>query len=185
MTQQQATADDAQELGGQPCPMCHKNTLTLREDHREIPYFGNVFLFSMSCNECKYFKSDIELENEQEPCKFTLDIDSEDDMKIRVVKSAEATVKIPHIVTIEPGGAGQGFISNIEGIFNRVKRQIEHARDNAEEKEDRKKAKNLLKKIQKIMWGQQSQKIIIEDPSGNSAIISEKAKKEKLKVKKK
>ena len=31
------------------------------------------------------------------------------------------------------------------------------------------------------MWGKQKQKVIIEDPSGNSAIISDKAVVEKLK----
>ena len=45
------------------------------------------------------------------------------------------------------------------------------------------KAKNMLKKINKIIDGQEKAKLIIEDPSGNSAIISEKAEKSKLKVK--
>ena len=102
-------------------------------------------------------------------------------MKVRIVKSSEATVKIPHITTITPGPASNGYITNIEGIFSRVKHEIEVVRDTAEEDEDRKKAKNLLKKITRIMWGQESQKIIIEDPSGNSAIISDKAVVEKLK----
>jgi C4-type Zn-finger protein len=31
------------------------------------------------------------------------------------------------------------------------------------------------------MWGQEKLKLIIEDPSGNSAIISDKAVKSKLK----
>jgi len=61
--------------------------------------------------------------------------------------------------------------------------QIETARDTAEDNDDKKKAKNLLKKLMKIMWGQEKQKIIIEDPSGNSAIISDKAEKSALKVK--
>ena len=104
-------------------------------------------------------------------------------MKVRVVKSSEATVKIPHITTIEPGAAAQGFVTNIEGILNRVKYQIENIRDNSDDDEDKKKAKNLLKKILNIMWGKEKQKIIIEDPSGNSAIISEKAVKEAFKVK--
>ena len=55
---------------------------------------------------------------------------------------------------------------------------------NAEDPSDRKKAKNMLKKLQKIMWGQEKQKIIIEDPSGNSAIVSDKAERSKLKVSK-
>ena len=43
----------------------------------------------------------------------------------------------------------------------------------------------LLKKVNRILWGSEKCKFIIEDPSGNSAIISDKAKKDKLKVKKK
>ncbi len=53
-----------------------------------------------------------------------------------------------------------------------------------EDEEDKKKAKNLLKKLLNITWGKEKQKIIIEDPSGNSAIISDKAVKSHFKVKK-
>jgi zinc finger protein len=166
-----------------PCPLCHKKTLALMEKETEVPYFGKLFLFSMTCSNCKYHKSDIEAAERKDPAKFTFEISKEEDMKVRVVKSAEATVKIPHITTITPGPASQGFVTNIEGILNRVKYQIETARDTAEDNSDKKKAKNLLKKLMKIMWGQENQKIIIEDPSGNSAIISDKAEKSSLKVK--
>ena len=170
-------------ITGQPCAFCHQKTLTLTEDDVEVPYFGKVSIFSMTCSNCKYHKADIEAVERKEPCKYTFEINSEADMKVRVVKSSEATVKIPHITTITPGPASQGFVTNIEGILNRVKYQIETARDTAEDNGDRKKAKNLLKKLTKIMWGQQKQKIIIEDTSGNSAIISDKAEKSGLKVK--
>jgi len=153
------------------------------EKETEVPYFGKVFLFSMTCSNCKYHKSDVEAIEKKDPCKFTFEISKEEDMKVRIVKSAEATVKIPHVTTITPGPASQGFVTNIEGILNRVKYQIEVARDTAEDSADKKKAKNLLKKLMKIMWGQEKQKIIIEDPSGNSAIISDKAEKSDLKVK--
>ena len=103
-------------------------------------------------------------------------------MKVRVVKSSEATVKLPHIVTITPGPAAQGFVTNIEGILNRVKYQIESAKDMEEGEDEKKKANNLLKKITRITWGQEKQKLILEDPSGNSAIISDKAIKTNLKV---
>ena len=165
------------------CPLCHQNTLILNERETEVPYFGKVYLFSMTCDNCKYHKADVEAVERKEPSKFTFEISSEEDMKVRVVKSAEATVKIPHISTITPGPASQGFVTNIEGILNRVKYQIETLRDTAEDDEDRKKAKNLLKKLLNIMWGREKQKIIIEDPSGNSAIISDKAEKSSLKVK--
>ena len=162
------------------CPMCRQKTLVLTEDEMEVPYFGKMALFSMTCSNCKYHKADIESLEKKEPCKFTFEIEKEDDMKVRVVKSSEATVKIPHITTIEPGAASNGYITNIEGVLNRVKNSIEIAKNDEEDEEVKKKAKNLLKKLTRIRWGQEKQKIIIEDPSGNSAIISDRAIKTRL-----
>lgn len=167
-------------LKGQECPMCHKKTLELREAEQEIPHFGNVIIFSMSCEECKFHKADVESTEQKAPNKSTIEVSSEEDMKIRVVRSAKATVKIPHIVTITPGPSSNGYITNIEGILSRVKHQIESARDNEEDANAKKKARKMLKKINRVMWGSEKLKIIIEDPSGNSAIISDKTIVKKL-----
>lgn len=173
-----------EKLEKQPCPMCKANALTLIEDEKEIPYFGKVYLFSMTCSNCKYHKADIEAAEKKEPCRYTFEVSSEKDMNVRVVKSSEATVRIPHIISIEPGTAAVGYITNIEGLLNRVKHAIEIAKQDAEDEEDKTKAKNLLKKLTNVIWGKEKLKIIIEDPTGNSAIISDKAVKEKIKGKK-
>lgn len=167
-------------LRGQQCPVCHKKTLTLTESEKEIPFFGKAYLFSMSCSSCNYHKADVEAAESREPCKCAIEVSGADDMKIRVIKSSAATIKIPFITTIEAGPASNGYITNIEGIFSRVKKILEDVRDNAEDKSGRKKAKNLLKRVQKIMWGNEKAKITIEDPTGNSAIISEKASRSRL-----
>lgn len=169
------------KLENQPCPMCGKKTLTLTEDQVEVPYFGNVFVFSMTCSGCKYHKADVEIADTHEPSKYTLEVDSEEDMKIRIVKSGSATVKIPHLTTIEPGPASNGYVTNVEGILKRVQKAIETAKEDTEDADEKKKAKKMLKKITKVMWGQEKIKIIIEDPTGNSAIISDKAVKSKMK----
>ncbi len=171
---------EPQILKGQQCPICSKNTLNLMEDEREIPFFGRCFLFSMTCSNCKYRKADIESEEKHEPAKYSLDIGSEEDLKIRIVRSAEGTIKIPHMITLEGGETANGFITNVEGVLNRMKKVIEFARDNEEDKDLQKKAKNQLKKLNKVLWGQEKLKLIIEDKTGNSAIISEKAVKSKL-----
>ncbi len=167
----------------QQCPLCGEKTLILTERETEVPYFGKILLFSMTCNSCKYHKADVEATEQKEPVKYEFEISSENDMKVRVVKSSEATVKLPHIASITPGPASQGYVTNIEGILSRVKYQIESAKEMEEDEEIKKKAKNLLKKILNITWGKEKQKIIIEDPSGNSAIISDKAVKSTFKVK--
>lgn len=174
--------DKIDVLEGQDCPFCHAKTLTLMESQKDIPYFGQVYLFSMSCSSCKYHKADVESTEQKEPSKYTFEIEKEDDMKVRVVRSANATIKIPHITTITPGPASNGYVTNIEGILNRVKHIVEDLKETEEDEGAKKKAKNMLKKIGRVVWGQEKLKIIIEDPTGNSAIVSDRAVKEKLKV---
>jgi len=177
---------DYEMIEGELCPFCNEKTLSLMETSRDIPFFGVCHLFSMDCTNCKYHKADVEAENNTgEPVKYTLDITEEADMKIRVIKSSEATVKIPYIGEIEPGETANGYVTNVEGIFNRIKNQIEHLRDaaDADDEELKTKAKNQIKKMTRIMWGQEKAQFIIEDPSGNSAIVSPKAVKSTYKPK--
>lgn len=175
-----------EKIDKQPCPLCHGKSLTLTEDEMEIPYFGKVYTFSMHCENCEFSKSDIEAEQARDPCRYTIEINSEKDLNIRVVKSSEATVKIPTLrMSMEPGPDSIGFITNIEGLIDRFVKVIEEQRDLSEDDDVKKSAKNLLKKIRKVKFGDIPCKIVIEDPSGNSAIISDKAQVEKLKGKKK
>lgn len=172
-------------LGGEICPFCHNKTLTLIEEEMEIPYFGKVFMFSMSCTSCNFYKSDVEAANLKDPCSITFEVESEEDMKVRLVKSSTATIKIPGLkMSVTPGPASLGYVSNIEGMLNRFKSIIEKERDSSDEPDVVKNAKNLLKKLRKAMWGEAKLKIMIDDPSGNSAIISDRAVVKKLKGKK-
>ena len=170
------------QLPNQECPICHKKKATLTEDRSEIPHFGAVYVFSIQCSACKYSMADVETEEDHPPQKHTINVDSEKDMKIRVIKSSNATVKIPQMrMSVEPVGNASGYVSNVEGLLNRFKEIIEDQRDSAEDPKARKAAKNLLKKLWKVTLGEQPLKIIIEDPTGNSAIVSDKTKVEKLK----
>lgn len=169
------------EIKREPCPMCKQKTLALTEEDIEVPFFGKACVFSMTCSNCKYHLADIEALEQKEPCKYTLEVSSKEDLNIRIIKSSQATVKIPYIAEITPGPASIGFITNVEGILKRVKRQTESAKESEEDNDKKKAAWKLIKKLNKIMLGYEKCKIIIEDPSGNSAIISEKTVKSKLK----
>jgi zinc finger protein len=172
--------DKTESLPGQPCPMCGKKELTLTEGESEVPYFGKIFLFSMHCSACHYHKADIEAAEQKEPARYTFEVSGKDDLSVRVVRSSEGIIKIPHIGSVEPGSNAEGFVTNIEGVIEKFKKQIEVLRDTAEDDEDKKKAKNMLKKLQNVLWGSEKLKIIIEDPTGNSAIVSDKAVRQKL-----
>ena len=171
------------EITGETCPVCMRPTLTLRESEQEVPYFGTMFVFSMSCTdpECGYAISDVEFADDQEPCRYDFEVSSEEDLNARVVKGSGATIRIGRIATIEPGGSPDGYVSTVEGVLLRLQSVLEEVRDTEDDADQRKRAKNQLKKLLKIMSGHESVTITILDPSGNSAIIHEKAVRKKLK----
>ena len=160
-------------LEGETCPVCMKPTLTLREEAVEVPYFGLTHVFSMKCGSCDYHVADLETEEQRGPVKQTFKVESDADLNARVVKSASATVKIPRMVTIQGGPESSGYISNVEGLLVRFRGVLEELRDD-DDKAVAKKAKNHLKKLNKVIAGHDTLTITLEDPSGNSAIISEK-----------
>lgn len=174
------------KIDNEMCPVCSEKKATLIEDEQDIPHFGKIFIFSINCSGCGYKVSDIESEQQKEGCTYEFTVKSTKDLSVRVVKSGEATVKIPQMkMSVEPGVASEGYVSNIEGLLQRFKKILESERDSADEDDVRKKAKNLLKKLWKVECGEEELKILIDDPSGNSAIISDKAIITKLKGKKK
>ncbi len=176
----QGDGENLSVVMGELCPVCSQKSLTLTEREQEVPYFGKVLLFAMTCTGCKFHKADIECAEQREPAKYSIDVSGSGDMSIRVVKSSQATVKIPYVADIEPGEASNGYVTNIEGLLQRVKHQVEVIRDTEEDEAAVQKAKSMVKKINRCVWGEEKLKIIIEDPTGNSAIISDKAVVQKM-----
>ncbi|MBD3318718.1 ZPR1 zinc finger domain-containing protein [Candidatus Woesearchaeota archaeon] len=168
-------------ITGETCPICHQKTLTLTETSLEVPYFGKLYIFGMNCSNCQYRKADLEADEEKPPVKYVLDIENSEDLNARVIKSSQAVVKLGRIGSITPGPASEGYVTNVQGIVERIKRQVEAMKNMEDDPALKKKAKNVLKKIAKILQGSLAVKLTIEDPSGNSAIISEKAVKSALK----
>ncbi len=188
MTKSEIPDPKMEKIENEKCPMCQKDTLTLYETEQDIPFCGKVFLFGMTCSntECNYKQHDVELEKQGEPSKIEFTIQNSKDLNVRIVKSSEATVKVPQLkMEVEPGVACDGYVSNVEGVLQRFKSILEAERDTADEDTVRKKAKNLLKKLWKVECGDEELKIVIEDPTGNSSIISDKAVITPLKGKKK
>lgn len=164
---------EVETITGETCPVCMKKTLELREESIDIPYFGLTHLFSMRCSSCEYFVSDVEAEESNDPVKQRFSVETEDDLNARVIKSSHATVKIPRMVSIESGPESEGYITNVEGLLTRFKEVLEDLRSD-DDKAVSKKAKNHLKKLNKVLAGHETLTIQLEDKTGNSAIISDK-----------
>jgi zinc finger protein len=167
-------------LEKQLCPICGTKSLELNEEEKNIDKVGKVFLFSMKCDSCGYSKKDLEFEKESKGCKITFTTSKEKDFKIEVIKSSSAIVKLPQLrMKLETGPDSNGGICKIKDIIEDFKKLLNEEKESDDPKE-RKHAKNLSKKLWKAELGDVPLKIIIEDPSGNSAILSDKAEVKKL-----
>ncbi len=163
------------------CPACSNEKATLEFFQFEIPYFGEVMESVLLCRRCGYRHTDVMVLEQREPARYTLVIESAEDMYIRVIRSSSATIKVPELgIEVTPGSEAQGFISNVEGVLLRMEEAVQTAERWAESEAAKKRAKELLRKIAEIKAGKRRATLIISDPTGNSAIISEKARKEVL-----
>jgi len=163
------------------CPICGAaGTFHMKGRVDNIPYFGEIMSTSLNCSACKFKHADVMCLGEHEPTHQEFVISSEADMTVRVVRSSTGIVEIPELgVTIKPGPASEGYVSNVEGVLDRIQSTLKLAIKKAEPKK-RERGKNLLKKIQAIRKGRLKVKLIITDPFGNSAIVDERVKKRAL-----
>jgi zinc finger protein len=155
------------------CPLCGKEIVT-NWVQDNIPFFGEVMHITSMC-ECGFRFTDTLILAQHKPVHYEMAVRTRDDIDARIVRSTSGTIRIPELgVDMEPGPASESFISNIEGVLDRVANILEMVvRWNEDDKTQR--AEELLSNIEKIKAGEFGITVIIEDPLGNSAIISENA----------
>jgi len=162
-------ADDNQKKQLFKCPFCGAVSLSIRELDHTIPHFNEVLLV-WHCSNCGYKHVDIFSLKHGEPKRFILKVSSPKDLYAKVIRSKNCTIKIPELgVIIEPGPAAHGFITNVEGVIERVienfKRMI-ILYDYDEKDFEKISEKFLLAKQGKLSFT-----LVLEDPTGMSAII--------------
>ncbi len=167
------------------CPVCkskvHTNFQTI-----DIPHFGETIIFTLICEKCGYKKNDLFNVYEQVPKRHVYSYDTKIDLNVRVIRSSTCTVKIPEFGSIiDPGAESEGYITNIEGILLRINDILDIIEKDAQDEESFAKVNELREKIKKALKGEFSFTLILEDPQGNSGVISEDESKltiEKLNI---
>jgi len=160
-----------------PCPCCNTDIEYLYKTEN-IPYFSDILIISAVCPSCGFKFVDTQLLKHGEPARYTMAVDSEDDLAVRVVRSMSASIEIPELgVRIDPGPQCQGFVSNVEGVLDRIEVVVKGALRWGTDVE-KENAAALLLDIAKVKAGTFPVTLIVEDPNGNSGIESEKVTKE-------
>lgn len=165
---------------GQKCPACSNKTFDTFQVPYDIAGFGKSLFFIMRCNSCHYRNTDVISLETKEPVRYKIIIDNEHDMRIRVIKSSSAKLTIPGIIILEGSSLPEGYISNIEGVLLRIIDAINMAKCGVLSKTKNKIVTQHIEKLKNVMEGKGKIELVIEDKSGNSTIISEKAIKKVL-----
>ncbi len=157
------------------CPICGA-TSKLRFLPYKIPYFGDAMMFISVCPSCGHRSTDVMLlsgDRGSRRRRYEVEISSVDDLNIRVVRSSFGRIEIPELgVNVEPR-RGEGFITTVEGVLKRVEDAVRMLSRDVNDA-GKKRAKQVLMQIDDIKAGNASMKLIIDDPTGNSAILSKK-----------
>jgi zinc finger protein len=165
------------------CPICNAE-ITFDWETKDIPHFGEAMVIAGVCESCGFRLSDTILLNQGEPVRYTITIEEVEDLNARVIRSTSGTIRLPELgIDVEPGPASDAYISNVEGVLQKVKGIVAFATKSARYagvEENAVRGECILERIERAMEGEGPLTIVLEDPLGNSAIVSEKAVSTKL-----
>jgi zinc finger protein len=165
------------------CPICNAE-ITFDWETKDIPHFGEAMIIAGVCGCCGFKTSDTILLSQGEPVRYTITIEEPEDLNARVIRSTSGTIRIPELgIDVEPGPASEAYISNVEGVLSKVKGIVSFATKSARDagvEENARRGECILERIERAMEGEGPLTVVLEDPLGNSVIVSEKAVSTKL-----
>lgn len=163
------------------CPACTSPGLELRTVRKDLPHFGETVETVALCSSCGFRHVDCLIVGESDPVRYTFPYAGGDDLHVRVVKSNTATVRVPELgLEAEPGAQADAFVSNVEGLLDRLREAFRWAAAVSDDPGDEAIAEERLAELDEAIDGEAELTVILEDPRGNSAILSDKAKREVL-----
>lgn len=156
--------------------------VTLLSTTVTVPYFGDALESTMRCDACGFRHADFMILGQKEPVRLAYHAKDESALSVRVIRSNSGTIRIPELgFTAEPSTLSESYVSNIEGVLERAKDILLTALD--WHKEDPQKVellKHYLETYDRMLRSEHPFTLIIDDPFGNSAIVSEDVERRAL-----
>lgn len=156
------------------CPACGAAQLVMRSFVEKLPYFGETLNTSVSCPRCDFRHANSMQLEMHPPSRHTLRFRMPRDAGVRVVRSHSGTWRLPELGFVaEPAEVSEAFVTNLEGMLERVWDVLVRARLMFPEPERRERAEALIERLRRIREGEEEATLVLEDPHGNSAIHGE------------
>ena len=110
-----------EQLVNIPCPICQESgQVFMIANVDEIPYFGEHTQVTVMCHACGWRQTDFIPAEGKKAGGWSIVVNSPDILSARVIRSSSCTVKIHELdLEVAPGSSATGYVSNVEGVFNR------------------------------------------------------------------
>jgi zinc finger protein len=120
--------------------------------------------------------------SQKDPMHLQFRIETLEDLSVRVIRSNSGTIRIPELGFLaEPTPLSESFVSNVEGVLERAKDVLLTAREfHGDTPEKRALLDEYMRRYEEFMRGAAPFTLVIDDPHGNSAIVSERAERRPL-----
>ncbi len=168
------------------CIICGQDKgLQMLAHTEEVPYFGEHTQVTLSCKACGWRQTDFIPSEGREPICQSFRFSSEEDLRVRVVRGASATVRLVKAdLEARPGSHSTGYVSNIEGVLNRFQEVLDMLRRQAiiesEDNENGAEANQVLCALDdldahlgNLRTGEGEDTLELLDPAGHSVILSD------------
>ncbi len=152
------------------CPICGNTSLEVLELLYQVPFFGNLILYSYTCHLCGYRHVDIQYLEEKKwrVVKYVVE-DERDVVETLVFRSKTCSIYSPELgFSIDPGIMSEAFITTVEGLLYRVLDYADRMMVLYESATD--KIEEFKRKVEKALQGRLNFTVVLEDPLGNSII---------------
>ena len=157
---------------GLRCSNCDSEGLVTNDTEYNVDNFGQVLLNVTSCPQCGYKRTDVLTLTSREPVSLRVRVNSLEDLDIKVIKSATATIAIPEFkATITPGPYSEGYITNVEGVLEKIEDALTFMLSSADGERLR-KGERMLKQIRDARERKPRFTLTIKDPLGNSGLVA-------------
>lgn len=166
-----------------PCPMCKETgTLTMLSTTVNIAYFGDGLESTLRCTACGFRHADFMILGQKDPLRLEFRSQDEADLQVRVIRSNSGTIRIPELGFLaEPTPLSESFVSNVEGVLERAKDILLTAVEFfGEDPEKLALLHEYIARYEELVAGRLPFTLVIDDPLGNSAIVSDRVERRPL-----
>jgi len=159
------------------CTSCGKPAVC-RMKQVQIPFFKEVTIMAVSCDHCGYKSNEVKAGGGIEPKgkKHILKIRTKEDLARDILKSDMASIQIPELEWDIGMGCIAGKFTTLEGILNDLKEHLidknPFAMGDSSTSDRNERYATFKSNVDKILNLEIEASFILDDPSGNSYILS-------------